>query len=77
MAGASKPIELRDDLESVEEVQREDSNSIALVQTSGNAPYHLLLVSMLEHVCSVYVSEPTKSRQVFKGKLPLYGVILS
>lgn len=68
-------MDLQDDMGSTEVVQRDDSNSKALVQASNNAPYHLLLVSMLEHVCSVYVSEPSKSRQVFKGELPLREVI--
>ncbi len=35
--------------------------------TATDASQHLLLVSMLEHLCSVYVIDPVESRKVFKG----------
>lgn len=31
-------------------------------------PNHLLLGSLLEHLCFVYESDPTRSRMLFKGK---------
>lgn len=32
-------------------------------------PNHLLLGSLLEHLCFVYESNPARSRMLFKGKL--------
>lgn len=31
-------------------------------------PNHLLLGSLLEHLCFVYESDPTRSHMLFKGK---------
>ena len=66
-SGTSKALNEHKNSNSAEVVEREESNSKMLVQTSNNARSHLLLVAILEHLCSVYVPEPAKSRQVFKG----------
>ena len=45
-----------------------DTSSMTLVQASANASNHLLLVSMLEHVCSIYVPDDAKCRKVFQSE---------
>ena len=39
-------------------------------------PNHLLLGSLLEHLCFVYESDPTRSRMLFKGICGLLYVSL-
>ena len=43
-----------------------DGGDLAVVQPTP-APIHLLLVSLLEHICSLYVQDTKKRSQVFKG----------
>lgn len=39
----------------------------------GRVPNYLLLVSLLEHLCSLYETDPEKSKKIFNGN----GRILS
>ena len=34
----------------------------------GRVPNYLLLVSLLEHLCSLYETDPEKSKKIFNGK---------
>lgn len=34
----------------------------------GRVPNYLLLVSLLEHLCSLYENDPEKSKKIFNGK---------
>ncbi len=45
-----------------------DGGDLAVVQPTP-APIHLLLVSLLEHICSLYVQDTKKRSQVFKGNI--------
>ena len=35
----------------------------------GRVPNYLLLVSLLEHLCSLYENDPEKSKKIFHGKI--------
>ena len=62
-------------LETAEVVKRQDSNAKALAQANSSAPSYLLIVAMLEQLCSVYVSDRVKSQQVFKGKMSFQSLL--
>lgn len=36
---------------------------------AGRVPNYLLLVSLLEHLCSVYEDDPERSRKIFNSKI--------
>ncbi len=48
------------------------SSSKAVVQASVNASNHILLASMLEHLCSIYGRDPAERRKLFRGGQTLH-----
>ncbi len=51
-----------------ESEESSDGGDLAVIQPTP-APVHLLLVSLLEHICSLYVQDTNKRNQVFKGSI--------
>ena len=51
-----------------ESEESSDGGDLAVIQPTP-APVHLLLVSLLEHICSLYVQDTNKRNQVFKGTI--------
>ena len=43
--------------------------STSVQALEGRVPNYLLLVSLLEHLCSLYENDPEKSKQIFNGKM--------
>lgn len=43
--------------------------STSVQALEGRVPNYLLLVSLLEHLCSLYETDPEKSKKIFNGKL--------
>lgn len=43
--------------------------STSVQALEGRVPNYLLLVSLLEHLCSLYESDPEKSKKIFNGKI--------
>ena len=45
---------------------KDPSTSVQALE--GRVPNYLLLVSLLEHLCSLYENDPEKSKKIFNGK---------
>ena len=45
--------------------------STSVQALEGRVPNYLLLVSLLEHLCSLYEADPEKSKKIFNGKIKL------
>jgi len=43
--------------------------STSVQALEGRVPNYLLLVSLLEHLCSLYEADPEKSKKIFNGKI--------
>ena len=41
--------------------------SLSMQALEGRVPNYLLLVSLLEHLCSLYEADPERSRKIFNG----------
>ena len=46
---------------------KDPSTSVQALE--GRVPNYLLLVSLLEHLCSLYETDPEKSKKIFNGKI--------
>jgi len=51
--------------------------STSVQALEGRVPNYLLLVSLLEHLCSLYEADPEKSKKIFNGKIKFLKVIYS
>ena len=43
--------------------------STSVQALEGRVPNYLLLVSLLEHLCSLYETDPEKNKKIFNGKI--------
>lgn len=50
--------------------------STSVQALEGRVPNYLLLVSLLEHLCSLYENDPEKSKKIFNGKIRFPQTIL-
>jgi len=50
-------------------VPNNNDPSTSVQALEGRVPNYLLLVSLLEHLCSLYESDPEKSKKIFNGKI--------
>ena len=41
---------------------------------AGRVPNYLLLVSLLEHLCSVYEGDPERSKQIFNSESQFFFI---
>ena len=53
-----------------------DDPSTSVQALEGRVPNYLLLVSLLEHLCSLYENDPEKSKKIFNGTIKFLKVII-